>query len=317
MTRRYRTKNYIKLINSQWTDYYWNFILNNLDKDLSWEGLSLNPNITMSIIDEYNYLPWVWEKVSCNPNITIDFLLKYINKDWDWFSLSENMNLDIIENNLNLPWDWDGISNNKDINIEFILKYKDQDFCWRTLSSHSNITIDNIIDTKYTLPWKWKYIMLNPNITLDFINKYKNKINWSVLSSNNYLSMDIIDNDLPWDYYILSNNPNLTNEFINKHIDKKNIQFNWDVIYQKINSTKNLTENIYFDFDNLNNINWKYLSGNNLYKNKQLFIERKLLEYMATYRIQQWYIKISVDIQYKFARNKIFNDYDKIYLIKQ
>ncbi len=281
MTRRNRTKNYIKLINNQWTDYYWNFILNNLDKDLSWEGLSLNPNITMDIIDNYNYLPWIWEKVSCNPNITIDFLLKYINKDWDWFSLSENMNLDIIENNLNLPWDWDGISNNKNINIEFILKYKNHPFCWNSLSSHSNIIIDHIINTKKILPWRWKYIMLNPNITIDFINKYKNKIDWNILSNNpsinNYENNQIIN----YDEYNITSSPN----------------FNLDYI------------------DNLNNINWKYLCGNHLYKNKQLFIERKLLEYMAAYRIQQWYIKISLDISYKFARNKIYNDYNKLYII--
>ncbi len=307
MTRYERTQKYVTFINNEWYAYFWNFILNNLDKDLSWKGLSLNPNITMDIIDNYIYLPWNWENVSKNPNLTFDFVLKYINKDWDWKILSENIKLYIIENNLHLPWDWTGISNNKNINIDFILKYKDQDFCWRTLSSHSNITIDNIVDTKYTLPWKWKYIALNPNITLNFIMKYKNKINWSLLSSNYNISMDIIDNDLPWNFDILSNNPHLTKEFINKHFDK----FNLDVINQ--NSIENSIENIYFDFNNLNNINWKYLSGNNLYKNKQLFIERKLLEYMAAYRIQQWYIKISVDIQYKFARNKIFNDYNKLY----
>jgi hypothetical protein len=283
MTRYKRTQNYLKLIDNQWTEYYWNFILNNLDKNLSWTGLSLNPNITMDIIEKYIYLPWVWKNVSSNPNLTFEFLLKYIDKDWDWYIISENMNLDIIEKNLHLSWDWDGISNNKNINIDFILKYQDQDFCWRTLSSHPNITINNIINTKKTLPWRWKYIMLNPNITLEFINKYKNKIDWDNIYNNPLFAL----------------NPDIVSNLNN--IDKFNT------------SSPNFNL-FYIDNFNLNNINWKYLCGNHLYKNKQLFIERKLLEYMAAYRIQQWYIKISVDINYKYARKKINNNYDKIYL---
>ena len=386
MTRYRRTQNYIKLINNEWTSNYWNIIINNLDKDLSWSGLSANSNITLDIIENNLELPWKWDFISKNPNLTSDFFLKYINKDWNWYDisqqsfvtidliksnihlnwdwdiLSEIMSLDIIENNLEFPWDWDIISCNKNININFILKYKDQQFNWKHLSCHKNITIENILDTIYILPWKWTYISFNPNITIDFIKQYKNKINWDTLSLNNYINLDIIDNNFPWNFDYLSGNTNLTYNFINKHINKN---WNWNLISQNINIldsdkinynffsfNKNLTEELiknnlnknwnilglilnehisisflfnYFnnydlsniscrnDFHinqlNLININWKYFSGNHLIKCKEQFIERKILEYMAAYKIQQWYNKVSIDIKYKFARNRIYNSF--------
>jgi hypothetical protein len=50
--------------------------------------ISLNPNVTMEIIEKHYDLPWNWHSISRNPNITMKIIEKYPNKPWDWTVIS-------------------------------------------------------------------------------------------------------------------------------------------------------------------------------------------------------------------------------------
>ena len=98
-TRQYRTKCFREQVDKEWSEHFWKFIENNLDK------------------------PWNWGLLSWNPNITFDQVLAHPEKPWHWDGLSRNprITLNNITNHPELPWDWKGLSGNFNITLEFIL----------------------------------------------------------------------------------------------------------------------------------------------------------------------------------------------------
>ena len=103
-TRTKRTKQYRNYINDTWYKKYFKWIQDNPEKPWSWEGISMNKNITMKIVLDNPDKPWNWDWISMNENITWEIILTYPDK----------------------PWDWYGISNNPNITMEFIEKHSDK-----------------------------------------------------------------------------------------------------------------------------------------------------------------------------------------------
>ena len=66
ISRKKRTSVFRQLVEKEWREYYWEFVLKFSDK-LDWNGISRNPNITMGVIEKYPDKPWDWEDISCNP----------------------------------------------------------------------------------------------------------------------------------------------------------------------------------------------------------------------------------------------------------
>jgi hypothetical protein len=64
MSRQKRTTNIRKKVLCKWSQIYWEFILENEDKELDWLDISQNPNITMDIIESNPYKEWDWESIS-------------------------------------------------------------------------------------------------------------------------------------------------------------------------------------------------------------------------------------------------------------
>ena len=56
----------------------------------------------------------------------------------------------------------------------------------------------------------------------NFLMKYEDKLNWSGLSQNLNITMEIIENnpDKNWDWSYVSRNPNITMEIIEKYPNK-------------------------------------------------------------------------------------------------
>lgn len=87
--------------------------------------------------------------------------------------------------------------------------------------------------------------------------------------------MDIIEENpkMPWDWRALSVNPNLTFDIIKKNDDKE--------------------------------FNYYLMSYNPFTGEKKLFQERKKMEYMAAYRIQQRWREITLSPRYALGRRFI------------
>ena len=132
---------------------YFHYQINALD-------LSMDPNLTIDIINNHKTFIWDLKKLLKNPSIdkdilfknknyidnvsyiiTMSYVLEHLNYNWNWEVLSASSYIKMIdiENNLNLPWDWYYISENSNITIDFITKHIDKPFNWQELSININI----------------------------------------------------------------------------------------------------------------------------------------------------------------------------------
>ena len=116
-----------------------------------------------------------------------------------------------------------------------------------------------------------------------FVLKYSDKLDWEWRFRNPNISMEIIEKypDKSWNWYVISENPNITMEFIEKNLNKR-----W---------------------------NWNGISRNPFSYEKELFIEKRIKEYVAAYRIQQYYWKSICNPYCQIGLNKVNRDYDKLF----
>lgn len=326
-------------------------ISNNLDKNWNWEILSEHPNISaQNIIDNIDF-PWVWENVSHNPDINgvIRLIKLYPNKNWNWGYLIQYLPLELLEQHID-DIDLLFICNNPNINIDFIIKHNfdynhNSSICYG-ISIHKNTTLDDVlrypefkwnpialthnynfninwIEALPNFKWDWCKIFNKYELTDEFINKYINELSYNnvlkAFSGNKYLSVKhyIKYQDKQLDWHIISNNPNITMSDISNNPNLPwvpssiiyNINFNLDII------------------DVLPNMNWDWYTITRLifthpyglyYKSKIYYKSYKIekyREYMAAYKIQQFWFNVTSNPDYAICRRKIANDYDKYKLI--
>ena len=122
--------------------------------------------------------------IATRPNILYELVVKRrgaipVNV-WDWMALSINPNIsrDMMDQSKDLPWPL--LHNNTD--IDFIQCVVADYMPWqrRLLSYLHNVVFDNHEED-------WNNKSDNPHITLDFVLKNIDKINFHILSNNNFL----------------------------------------------------------------------------------------------------------------------------------
>ena len=140
------------------------------------------------------------------------------------------------------------------------------------------------VEKYYDKPWNWYGISMNPNITMDIIEQHPDKPwDWESISFNQNIRIETILKypDKPWDWTGISRNQNITMDIIDKYPDKP-----W---------------------------NWYGISYNTFNYEKELFIEKRMKEYLASYRIQQYYWKGICNPYCQIGYNKVNRDYDKLF----
>jgi hypothetical protein len=60
---------------------------------------------------------------------------------------------------------------------------------------------------------------------------------------------------------------------------------------------------------------WYNISCNPFKKEKELFIEKRMKEYLMCYKIQQYYWKAITNPHCMIGYNKVNRDYDKLFII--
>ena len=109
----------------------------------------------------------------------------------------------------------------------------------------------------------------------NFIMKFENILDWTWLSLNSNITMNIIEKypDKPWNWYYMSQNPNITMEIIQKYPDKPR--------------------------------DWLWISLNKFTKEKELFYQKYYRIYMATFILQQYFNRMYDNPKYLFCRNRL------------
>ena len=116
---------------------------------------------------------------------------------------------------------------------------------------------------------KWEEYYLN------FLMKYEDKLNWSWISQNPNITMEIIEKykHKKWNWMFISKNPNITIEFIEKYHSKPWV--------------------------------WNNILSNKFTKEKELFYQKYYRIYIATFRLQQYFNRMYDNPQYKFCRDRL------------
>lgn len=241
------------------------------ENGFNWEELSQNSGITMEIICEYIDKPWDFSCVSINPNLTIEMIQKFPYQKWNWEYISRNpaFKMDTIESNLDLPWNWEAISRNPNLTPEFIEKYfrefTEQGSAYSNYGFCEKINLD-MVEKNLELNWNWRGISANSGLTIPFIRKYRNyengngphwsvisisyKLDWGIISKNPVITFEIMqeNDDLPWDYNGFSQNPNLKIDNV-----KNNMSYGWN--WHTISNNVGISEE---DIENNPNLPWDY-----------------------------------------------------------
>lgn len=303
---------------------------------LNWNytSIMMNENITFTDVINNPDLPFVLQWLPFK-NIPLEYIATNPNPEWDWYHLTKWKSVSDIIKNPNITWNYVAVSGKKGVPIDFIIanleKFKPLDTCMLKISQ--NAQLEDIINHP-ELPWDFEGIASNPHITEEFIianfekftrsgleslsqntaltiniiRKYKDKLKWREIAQNAKFTQQDIENnpDLPWREPFL--NPNVTEEFLAKYIVNNEGNCN---LYSNITSSEIYKyKNISFDFIIKNNL---YLLADRVIDYKCVsneFIIKKARQYLAAYKIQQWYIKCITDINYLQCRKKIDKDYE-------
>ncbi len=165
-----------------------------------------------------------------------------------------------------------------------------------------------IIEANPDKPWNWDVFSCNPNITMEIIKANPdNPWDWWMLSHNPNVTMEIIEAnpDKPWDWHGISYNSNLTMEFINA---KPNKQWAWNWI------TCNRTITMEFISKNPDKPwNRVLISKHKFTKSKTEFIVQKYRQYLAAYKIQQWWHRLRLDPRHPVGQRRLEQEYTALF----
>ena len=98
----------------EWSEHWFQFILDNLYEGWDFDELCLNPNVTWDIVRQHPDWPWDYEELSFNPNITWDIVTSNPDIKWNFDNLSSNPNItwEIVKANPDISWNYGLLSSN-------------------------------------------------------------------------------------------------------------------------------------------------------------------------------------------------------------
>jgi hypothetical protein len=213
----------------------------------------------------------------------VEFIKKHPEIWWDMTVISrDNSNItpEIVIANPELNWNWDMLIIRPNFSPREHLELFPWD--WHRYSSNPGFDFDCVLNEK--LPrLNWDYLSQSKHIqTAEVIEKYKNYINFRKLSASEFITMKFVSDhpDYPWSSEGLLFNPDCSLEMYEKYKDMLPQHFQLK-IFEKSLTTE-----------------------------KAAFIDPKIREYLAAYRIQQWWIRVRTDPNYALCRKKLEADWE-------
>lgn len=120
---------------NDWSNEWFQFILENPDKDWNYKFMSLNPNLTFEIVQANPDKDWDYEYLIQNPNISISQIIHaYPDKPWHfiymtryeihppyyygvdedgmYFKLQTNIDWEVVKSYPDDPWNYEHLSQN-------------------------------------------------------------------------------------------------------------------------------------------------------------------------------------------------------------
>ena len=138
-------------LKNDYSNKWFKFILDNETKQLNWDYISRNTNLTTNHVKNNLNKKWNYKMFEYNQNTDLNSILKNkgvhsnndpLKKESINNIYNDNLTLDFVKNNLNKTWDW------------------------HKLSYSLKVTMKDIINSNIVF-WDWKAITYNPNIEIE------------------------------------------------------------------------------------------------------------------------------------------------------
>lgn len=256
------------------TDFFWELLVLNEQFRIEWVG-HIDPK-------KYGHT-WNFNKLSDIFQFEIEWVDKYPNENWNWEAISTNykFTIDWFEKYPDKPWNFSHIGTSIFFDIDWIKQYPEQSWDWKTLSWSYNFQIE-WVDMFPDKPWDWSAIVKRPNVSIRWVQKYPDK-EWQW---ENMIYLRMFETWwLKW--------------FPSEWTQERAIE----LIKQKKEATlksRPFTKS-------------KSLIPKRKQTEKTRFYERKMREYMAAYKIQQWWYEITLSPSYAIGRKFIAKRYNALF----
>lgn len=280
---------------------------------IQWEidMLVYHPHLELSWIQKYPDLNWHWKEISRNPNLDITWIQEYPDASWDWYDICCNPNFQIewLELYPEGNWHFRYISWNDNLKLKWIQKYLNEKWYWEKIVDNPNLTEDWIQWIPNTYRQKWLYLSGNKNFKLEWVERFPDAIwCWNDISKSKKLDISWVKQYLhkAWSWYNINLNVNFSPEWVMTFPEiqwdfnilkfKKNIDPRWKDLVSKEEWLKiTIFQNPELALELLEK-NSK-LDINILYVNfsDKKYCHDKCREYMAAYKIQQWWHKLKLN----------------------
>lgn len=239
ISRKERTLSVRNQVNEEWSFYWFNnvilanlraeHLIKNVNTDVIWIGITLNPNTTLELIKYYVNLPWDDYLISKNLIKSIDFIKEnpdfpFLN--WSILSYNENISLKDIDDNPQFPWDYKNMSCRTDLTHEFVKKNIDKNWDYMMLSEREDLWDDINKNAQNYCVYS---AIHNPRITLEFIERHLDLYLQQDWYLNEIARMKIVTQEFIEKHIeifkktSIALNPNVTPEFLKKH--------NFDIVH--------------------------------------------------------------------------------------
>jgi len=300
--RSERTAAFEEAIEQEWSEYYFKFMTRNDGHlfDLDQVGFTSNPNITLKTIENHPEYEWSHEGIMSNPNLTWTFLKSFKN---GMFADNEECLMLYRKNSLHYNHDYDehadlrekgmGIKNMKKLERNFNKTDYLENYDVYLDSNTSPYMLPKYFK-EFDLPLNAGYIARNPNVTIEFLNELvlDNKFNYNSIIYNPaqngvFTYTDILNNpQIPWRYEDFGINSSLRFNFIE-------------------NNETIASGHAYLDL----------VSYNKFTVEKTAFLERRRCDYLAAYRIQQWWWRVTSNPANPVCRRRLEHDYAEMFQV--
>lgn len=248
-------------------------VLANLEYPWDFEGLCMNPNLSLEFFESYIIKPESvkrvdWHLLSCNPSITMIDVINHPKYSWNDRYLSMNPNLSsnyILNEGKDRKWFIPFVCSNAGISERDIFKSTMRSmFEWdyRNLSANPNLPIAYV---NKNMSKDWNYHSISTNASITDINSFQ-KVKWDShgLSMNSKINFQYVEQQkqIKWDYSCLLSNGAIRFEDILNNISLFRSNVNNSHIETYLCSNPTIT-NQWID-KNESVVDWERLSSNPL-----------------------------------------------------
>ena len=240
---------------------------------------------------KWDHVPVDWRKVCCNVHLTREFVEKYVPHEYLTFALSVHYTVSELETFYaidGLFTDWHIFNSrvfkyNRNITSEYIMKHRYMHGIFNYINFYKKEGLDHLNMIDYPLVC-WN------DFTIEYFDGLCATLSW-----NHIKFQDVVAH------------PAITCEHFMTILERNNRLFDENWLWMTFaKNNPNCTLKFLNDHTKPNSVYWY----NNSQHEKKEFVERKMREHMAAYKIQQWWLFVSSSPEYAVGRRGIEAGYD-------